>query len=131
MPAAGARNNGRRARPDGLLRAFPPIAPSGMRRAFSAGKTIRVTDAVLTSSHRADQSLEFWTAVSAAAVDPVARSFVESRGPDSSRGHAEWRPRLQSVRQLRRASERERDVVRGVRAKAQRSGTAVLSERSA
>jgi len=69
-----------------------------MRRAFSASKTIRVTDAVFTSSHRADQSLELRTATTAAAVDPVARALVELRGPDPSRGHTERRPRLQSLR---------------------------------
>ena len=84
MSAARARNDGCRARPDGFLRVILPIASNGMRRAFSAGKTIRVTDAVLTSSHRADQSLELRTAVSAAAVDPAARAFVELRGPHPS-----------------------------------------------
>src|SRR5437773_12409836 len=99
MPRAGARDDGRRARPDGFLRSFPPVATRGMRRALSAGKIIiRVTDAVPTSYHRADQSLEFWTACPAAAVDPVARAFVELRGTDSSRGYSERRPRVQSLR---------------------------------
>jgi hypothetical protein len=84
MPSARARNDGCRAGPDGFLKVVPPIASHGMRRAFSAGKTIRVTDAVHTSSHCADQSLELRTAITAAAVDPAARAFVELRGPHPS-----------------------------------------------
>src|SRR3954469_10149869 len=126
MQQAGARDDGCDARPDGFLRALQPIAPNGMRRAFSAGKTFRVSDAVHTSSYCADQSLELRTACSAAPLDPVARAFVELRGPDSSRGHAQRRSRIQSLRQLRRASQRERDAVRGMRAEAQRTGAAEL-----